>query len=234
MHNSDLKVYVEEPFIKKGDSDDETVLSDESFYDPSANTPEPVDKEGCVGFIKDAFKAGSIKGGIFTLICSTLGKGKLHSYVFLTISGMLMIPNAMGPSGLIWSVIQIALCAIIAYFSLSTLTLAASGYRAYSYQRLAEISYGRKFKSFVNVSFFLTYWSAALAILVLISEFFSKIFNTEGQAIDPYWNLIIATFLVYPLCLFKELKSLRYAYILSFLFVVIMTVVIVYQAFVQG
>jgi hypothetical protein len=36
MHNSDLKVYVEEPFLKKGDSDDETVLSDESFYDPSA------------------------------------------------------------------------------------------------------------------------------------------------------------------------------------------------------
>jgi amino acid permease len=220
MHNSDLKVYVEEPFLKKGDSDDETVLSDESFYDPSANTPEPVDKEGCVGFIKDAFKAGSIKGGIFTLICSTLGKG------------MLMIPNAMGPSGIIWSVIQLALCALIAYFSLSTLTLAASGYRAYSYQRLAEISYGKKFKSFVNVSFFLTYWSAALAILVLISEFFSKIFETEGLPIDKYWNLIVATFLVYPLCLAKELKQLRYAYILSFFFVVIMTLVIVYQAFV--
>jgi len=220
MHNSDLKVYVEEPFIKKGDSDDETVLSDESFYDPSANTAEPVDKEGCVGFIKDAFKAGSIKGGIFTLICSTLGKG------------MLMIPNAMGPSGLIWSVIQLALCAIIAYFSLSTLTLAASGYRAYSYQRIAEIAYGKKFKSFVNVSFFLTYWSAALAILVLISEFFSKIFDTDGQPIDKYWNLIVATFLVYPLCLAKELKQLRYAYILSFFFVVIMTGVIVYQAFV--
>ncbi len=32
-----------------------------------------------------------------------------------------MIPNAMGPSGIIWSVIQLALCALIAYFSLSTL-----------------------------------------------------------------------------------------------------------------
>lgn len=222
MHNEDLKVYVEKPLLVKNDSDDETVLSDESYYDPSAPAETPVVYTGIIGFFQDAFKAGSIKGGIFTLVCSTLGKG------------MLMLPNAMSASGLIWSTIQVVACAFIAYFSLSTLTKCASAYKVYSYQKLAEAAFGNWYKRVVNISFFLTFWSASLAILVLICEFASKIFGEDRWFSDKYWPLVVATFFVYPLSLAKQLKQLRYAYIVSFCFVVIVTLVVFYESFVFG
>jgi len=73
-----------------------------------------------------------------------------------------------------------------------------------------------------------------------------KVVGPLYDGFDPrYWSLIIAvknllyiqtyllkTFFVYPLSLAKELKQLRYAYILSFFFVVIMTLAVFYECFV--
>lgn len=130
-----------------------------------------------------------------------------------------MIPNAMGPSGIIWSVVQLALCALIAYFSLSSLVTFILSKNDSSFQLdpccfwfqsllIPKTCWNLIWKKIQKLCqrFFLPYLLECcpcylgfgnpqpehLLYLSKISEFFSKIFETDGLPIDKYWNLIIA------------------------------------------
>ncbi len=78
------------------------------------------------------------------------------------------MPNAIAESGVIWGVVQIILCAFLSHYSLIILVKCGEGFGAYSYQSLAEITYGRWYKQLVNIVFFLTCWGASIAILIMV------------------------------------------------------------------
>jgi len=174
------------------------------------------------------FEGGSVGDGILTLLAATIG------------TGILMIPNSMAASGTIWSVVQMVFCAYLSYFSLMTMVKCADEIHVFSYQELALHTFGHWCLQAVNIASFFANQGSIILYLKLNVELFLVIDVLFGGHIFPSWlttpdnkmlPVIIATVLVLPLSISKELKALRYFCVLNVLFVLFFCYVVVDQAF---
>lgn len=182
-----------------------------------------------LNYIANKFKAGSLKGSIFTLITATIG------------TGILLIPNSIGSSGLGWGLMQMFICGFLGYYSLMLVIRSAEKAKVYSYQELAYITFGKPFRTIVNIVFFFSNWGPAIAYIILVSQLMARAFgiffnpsSLPEWLTDPHstwWPIIVATVFVLPLSLAKELKSLRYFCLLSFFFILFLAFVIIYESF---
>jgi len=226
-----------------GDLGHEDELKDPLFDHPCEKTGLMKDTDGYdsdeetiagklffpLNLIATKFKAGSMKGSIFTLMTATIG------------TGILLIPNSIAQSGLAWGIIQMLFCGWLGFYSLMLVIRSSEKAKVYSYQELAQLTFGHGLRKFVNVVFFFANWGTAIAYLVLVSQLIARVFGIFfGQNIlpdwmtdtkSPWWPVIVATVFVLPLSLAKELKSLRYFCLLSFLFILFLAGVVIFEAF---
>ena len=95
-----------------------------------------------INFIGNQFKAGSIKGSVFTLFSATIG------------AGILGLPFAIESSGVILGIGLVVCSAILNYFTAKLLVLASKKANKPKYFDLAQ-GYGGAMTFFIKLIFFL-------------------------------------------------------------------------------
>jgi len=107
-----------------------------------------------LNFIGSQFKAGSIKGSVFTLFSATIG------------AGILGLPFAIESSGVILGISLILLSAFLNYFTAKLLVLASNKSGKIKYFDMAK-GYGKSFTMFVKLIFFLNNWGIVVGFTKL-------------------------------------------------------------------
>jgi len=202
MHNKDIEIAVENPCMSM-------IL-----------TP--------FRFMEDKFQAGSIRGSIFTLLDATFG------------AGVVVLPYATSQAGLLLQLSELIFCGILGYYSMFLLVRAADRVKRYSYGQLAKSAYGNKFELAVKCMFFLNCLASSTFNTVVINQLVTKALAILwGDALPFYmtnpdgkfWQPIVTAAVIFPLCLFRNLTSLRYAGLLAFTLTFYIATVVTVEAF---
>jgi len=156
-------------------------------------------------------------------------------------TGVLMISNSMAASGVVWSVIQMIICGCLSYFSLVTLIQCSYKANAKTYQKIAFAAYGNWSRQLLNVFTFFANWGSTILYLKQITELVAEaavtIFGGDNL---PWWisnpeskplAIIITTVFVYPLCLARQLRRLKYFTIANIFFVLFLCLVVANEGY---
>lgn len=180
-----------------------------------------------IQYVRYKFSEGSPLGTAITLTMSAaIGPG------------MLSLAYAVSMSGMALGIGQLLFCAFLGYFSLMLLTKTARLTGKYSYAEIADSLFGPGFAFFVKIIFFLNNWGAAIADIMLMNDmitgalagFFPNIGDLFTDPNQNFFPIVLGTFVVFPLCLLRTLKGLRFVLLLAFSLTIYVTVIIIIKA----
>lgn len=164
---------------------------------------EPTEKPTWAKRTFGKMNKGSLRGSIFTLLSTAIG------------SGCLALPLALKYMGLILGVFMLLFTAVIAYFGLINIALAADHYKTYHYPHLVAKTLGKKWGFAVDVLMVVYLWATLVTYQVLLGEFspsFLRSMNIHGTEFELRILPMLAAnfFIMLPLGLFRELTNLRF------------------------
>jgi amino acid permease len=171
-------------------------------------------------------EAGSLRGSIFNMIILSLG------------SGCLSLPKSMSDTSLGMGIISIILTASVTYWTLYILGITCDKYRLFNYSKLTRLLLGNGFGVALDIIIFIYIYGIIvmyqvvgknLKILILVytmmgeaiynmGGFYSEYDSLKQFLVQSIWGETwfkfalrsgIATFIIIPLCLLKDISSLR-------------------------
>jgi len=186
----------------RGDiGDDEEDSSDD--YDGDV-TATPFSRSPIL-FFKKRFKAGSIKGSVFTLVVAVCGAGTLS------------VPYAIEQSGLLLGLALFMGGAFMAFFSLKILVISSELTGRKSYKTIAETLYGPRLSLFAQIMLILNLYGTSISYIVASGSMVSRTLQTifddfESKILQQQTVMLVTTILiVMPLCLLRTMGALRYS-----------------------
>lgn len=155
--------------------------------------------------------AGSVRGSIFALCCSAIG------------AGVLSLPYVLRLCGWGMGIIYIAIGALAGVWSNRLLVYRACEYNLVSYSKLCKKAGGAKLERLLNVSILLYVIGALIGYQIMIASMLSYSVVEFGVDKDFAKSKTFATiisvpvsiFILFPLCIMRDLSSLRYVSIAS-------------------
>lgn len=147
------------------------------------------------------------------------------------------MPFAFKSSGIILSLLVMFFLSIIICYTYYLMIKISDMTEKYSYQTIAEHTYGKWFGILSEICVFLFCFGCLVAYVVIIGELTSPLFaywlgKKSILANIPFITGIILTVVVFPLCLTKEIRLISYASTLS-IFAAILVAGIVLIKFIQ-
>lgn len=130
------------------------------------------------------------------------------------------MPFAFKSSGIITSFLLMFFLSIIICYTYYLMVKISDMTGKYSYQTIAEHTYGKWFGIISEICVFLFCFGCLVAYVVIIGELTSPLFaywlgKKSILANVPFITGLILTVVVYPLCLAKEIRFISYASTLS-------------------
>ncbi|GBG33801.1 Sodium-coupled neutral amino acid transporter 5 [Hondaea fermentalgiana] len=156
-------------------------------------------------FFKKRFKAGSIKGSVFTLVVAVCGAGTLS------------VPYAIERVGLLLGLALFTGGAFMAFFSLKILVISSDLTGVKSYKAIAEHLYGPRTSLFAQIMLLLNLYGTSISYIVASGSMISRTLQTifddyESKILQQKTVMLVTTLLiVVPLCLLRTMGALRYS-----------------------
>ena len=149
---------------------------------------------------------GTVAGSTATLANCAIG------------AGVLATPYALSKFGYVGGALVIFIAALLVAFTLITLVCAGSEFGSTSYQGLVRDAFGKRASQFVSASLVVYLFGSCVAYLIIIGDSYSKVVGTlarlDSSAGIPWWAsrhfaiAVVASFLVTPLSLLREMSRL--------------------------
>ena len=149
---------------------------------------------------------GTVAGSTATLANCAIG------------AGVLATPYALSKFGYVGGALVILIAALLVAFTLITLVCAGSEFGSTSYQGLVRDAFGKRASQFVSASLVVYLFGSCVAYLIIIGDSYSKVVGTlarlDSSAGIPWWAsrhfaiAVVASFLVTPLSLLREMSRL--------------------------
>jgi amino acid permease len=215
----------------------EILLENEEEYEEENKSIIEPEKRSTFNKIFGKMEAGSIRGSIFNMLILTLG------------SGLLSLPTYIGKVSIILSSILIIVISILIWWSLLLLSKACEKSGTYNYSYLLKKLYGKKLSLIYD--FIVIIYSFGILILYqviihkLIGEslyylFYVNDYKTfEEFEKNSFWNDFIfkyclpfsLLFIIYPLCLIKDVSKLRFISFFGIMTILSLIFLIIFQSY---
>ena len=178
---------------------------------------------------------GSLRGSIFNLCILSLG------------TGLLAIPQKFGYMGLIISPIVIILCGFANRWSLLILIDASIKYKIKNYETIVKKLFGKQFSIFLSIMMCINQFGAIILYQVILYKLLGGVLNeivgfgyksVEEFSEKSFWNNFwirfsicygIAIFILFPLCILKNISKMRYASTFGVISLFFLMIIIVFE-----
>ena len=188
-------------------------------------------------YFSQKFRAGSVKGSVFTLSVAIIGAGSLS------------VPFAFEEAGLLLTLALFVLGGLLAYFTLQQLVMSSilvskwHGTRVCSYRQLGLVLYGVKFSRFVQTCLLMNLYGTSVSYAVAASRMLGLIMSVvsslgEGSSsVDigewgqPWVLCLLISAIALPLSLCRNLSSLRFTSLFAVACVLYLSIVVTVKYF---
>mmetsp|Transcript_26957 Transcript_26957/g.26588 ORF Transcript_26957/g.26588 Transcript_26957/m.26588 type:complete len:186 (+) Transcript_26957:113-670(+) len=165
-----------------------------------------------------------MKSSMFNILASTMG------------AGILLLPYAVNLAGLYFGIILIIIGMMCSLITSQLLIIVAENLGLDTYHMIGERLFGTKMKIFTEISLIISNYGAAVTFLVLLKSLVPLILKrigTDNEVLqnEYFWGCIITLFIVFPLCLFKQMTSLKYTSTICFFSLVYLCFAITFTFF---
>ena len=156
-------------------------------------------------------EAGSIRGSIFALCTSAIG------------AGVLSLPYVLALNGWVFGILFIVIGAIGADWSNYMLAKRAVELNQPNYSQLCKLAGGPKLAMFLNVCILVYIFGVLISYQIIITQLFKYCINKFGVSdelsdsteMSVYFIVPMVVFLLYPLCVKRDMSAFRYVSLLS-------------------
>lgn len=161
-------------------------------------------------YLQEKFSPGSLKSSIFNILASTMG------------AGILTLPYAINLAGLYFGIVLIIIGMIFSLYTSQLLIIVAETLGIHSYQIIGDKLFGNKMRVFTNINLIINNYGSAIAFLVLLKSLIPLILSklgTDNEVLtnEYFWGSMVSLFIIFPLCLYKQITSLRYTSAICFI-----------------
>jgi amino acid permease len=186
------------------------MLGDESQQSPS--------------FFKRTFKKldqGSLRGSIFTLVATAIG------------SGCLSIPLAFRYIGIVLGPLLLMLTATVSVVSLTVLSNAAFKHKVFDYSNLVEKILGKGARYTLATIMTMYLFGTLIGYEVMVGIFGKSILGSFGAHLGSIGSALVMGVMTFgvmtPLCLLRDLTSLRHVSIVSAVTLIYIAVLLIIE-----
>ena len=182
-------------------------------------------------------EAGSIRGSIFNMLILTLG------------SGLLSLPTYIGKVSMILSTVLIILISILIWWSLLLLSKACEKSGTYNYSYLLKKLYGKHLSIIYDIIVIIYSFGILILYQVIIHRLIGEslyylfyVYNYDSFddfEKESFWNNWIfkyflpfsLLFIIYPLCLIKDVSKLRFISFFGIITILSLITLIIAQSY---
>mmetsp|Transcript_10878 Transcript_10878/g.21260 ORF Transcript_10878/g.21260 Transcript_10878/m.21260 type:complete len:438 (+) Transcript_10878:1946-3259(+) len=175
-------------------------------------------------FFQRTFKKldqGSLRGSIFTLVATAIG------------SGCLSIPLAFKYIGIFLGPLMLLMTAAISIISLTVLSNAAFKHKVFDYSNLVEKLLGRGGRITLATIMTLYLFGTLVGYQVMVGIFGKSILSSFGVKLGSLGSALVMGVMTLgimtPLCLLKDLTSLRHVSLLSAITLIYIAVLLIVE-----
>ena len=181
----------------------ELISAQASTVDTTALLPSYVNKRSWTERTFGPMNPGSIRGSIFTLVCTALG------------AGYLSVPNILLEIGIVLGLGMIIGCGFIIYFSLMIIAKCAYKYKIYHYPSVAREMLGYRWAILLELAIICNGYGLIVALNIISGSLIPEILSSIGV----HWEnnlgrtlimIILNVVVVTPLSIMRNLGALRF------------------------
>lgn len=170
--------------------------------------------------INNSYTAGSIKSSISLVMASALGCGVFY------------MPYAIYCNGIYLGIFIILFNFWCTYFANYCLIQASIKTNRVSYYGIAEVLFGAKYGSLVELAVVFECYDCLVVYIIDIQMLFCNGFNTFGYGDSlitshMLWGLVVTILILFPISLYREISALRYTSIISFISAAYLLIVLI-------
>eukprot|EP00479_Gromia_sphaerica_P006553 TRINITY_DN189_c0_g1_i2.p1 TRINITY_DN189_c0_g1~~TRINITY_DN189_c0_g1_i2.p1 ORF type:complete len:316 (+),score=47.99 TRINITY_DN189_c0_g1_i2:261-1208(+) len=167
-------------------------------------------------------EGNTIMGTVFNMMKNVIG------------TGLLTMPWAFREGSLGPSVFLLLLASFLLGYSLVLIAESCVIAKTYIYAELWEKAFGKRSAPLVNAVVWFCVYFGCVAYDIFIGDFMSEVINHPLIGNRNFFVPMITLLVLFPLCCFKELKSLRYFSFTGITAVMLTVVVLLWQAIKKG
>ena len=182
-------------------------------------------------------EAGSIRGSIFNMVILSLG------------TGMFALPKYMSNTSLVFSCLFIVGICICVWWSLLLLSKACEKNKIFNYSRLIGNLYGKFFSVIYDTIVILYSFGVLILYNILIYStlpeaiyglyYYKEYDNVDDFKEESFWAnwyikillpYAVSIFIVYPMCLIKDVSKLRIISLIGVLSIIFLILIVIFQS----
>jgi len=169
-----------------------------------------------------ADRQATLTAAVFSLISTIIG------------GGVLSLPYAFARAGILIGLAFLVFIALISDFSVYILVSCSRRSGGVSYEQVAKIAFGRWAQILTMILLFLLTFLCCVAYIILMGDLFTPL--TEfifGLTLGSSGRRIVSTIilgLIFPVCFFDSLNSLRFTSFLSILSMIVLAICVFIRA----